>query len=230
MSLWKAPSIIHGAAESAVHQPGSQHGHRRVKLGLPCPLPGSHFCFLVFRSGANQVAVEWIRNETRPQANEPKCNAYRYLFGLTPEGRCVGLDVTEPTSSDATSGPRSKWRRLKIHCSADALCHQDPPRVRPAVRLGKVGIVVVNESKNAVGQVVNRRERHRPGHLSLKRSVPNFNLIQPRTMARSIQEPNVMAGVCQKCDPSFSRLQNPALALLPQATLVINALGDTPNQ
>jgi len=78
-----------------------------------------------------------------------------------------------------TSGPRSKWRRLKLHCSADALCHQDPPRVCPAVRLGKVGIVVVNESKNAVGQVVHRRERHRPGHLSLKSSVPNFNLIQP---------------------------------------------------
>lgn len=63
----------------------------------------------VFRSGENQFAVEWIRHETRPQTKEPECNAYRYLFGLTNDGRCVGLDVTESKSSAATGQVADHW-------------------------------------------------------------------------------------------------------------------------
>ena len=49
----------------------------------------------VFDSGQQQVAIEWVRHETKPRPGEPECNTYRFLFGLTKEGRCIGLDVTQ---------------------------------------------------------------------------------------------------------------------------------------
>jgi hypothetical protein len=51
--------------------------------------------FGVFESGYNQVAIEWIRHETNPKAGEPECNTYRYLFGITSDKSCIGLDVTQ---------------------------------------------------------------------------------------------------------------------------------------
>lgn len=48
----------------------------------------------VLDSGEQQVAVEWVRHETRPMPGEPECNVYRYLFGITKDSRCIGLDVT----------------------------------------------------------------------------------------------------------------------------------------
>jgi hypothetical protein len=63
----------------------------------------------VFRSGDTQIAVEWIRQETRPMPKEPECNAYRYLFGLTSDGKCVGVEVTEPKSSDLSGQVADHW-------------------------------------------------------------------------------------------------------------------------
>lgn len=63
----------------------------------------------VFRTGDTQVAVEWIRHETRPQPKEPECNTYRYLFGVTNDGRCVGVEVTEPKSSDKSGQVADHW-------------------------------------------------------------------------------------------------------------------------
>lgn len=52
----------------------------------------------VFKSGGRQLAIEWVREEPSPSQNEPECNAYRYLFGETPDGRCVGVQVTRKHS------------------------------------------------------------------------------------------------------------------------------------
>lgn len=51
--------------------------------------------FGVFDSGQQQVAVEWVRHETKPKSDEPECNTYRYLFGLTSDSTCIGIDVTK---------------------------------------------------------------------------------------------------------------------------------------
>jgi len=55
-----------------------------------------------FKSEEQQVAVEWTRFESNPRPNERECNTYRYIFGKTPEGKCRGYQVTEPTSSPST--------------------------------------------------------------------------------------------------------------------------------
>ena len=55
------------------------------------------------------MAVEWVRFETKPQATEPDINTYRYLFGLTSDGHCVGYDVTEPYSSPSTGQVADHW-------------------------------------------------------------------------------------------------------------------------
>lgn len=51
--------------------------------------------FGVFDSGSFQIAIEWVRHETKPQKGEPECNTYRYLFGLKGDQTCVGIDVTK---------------------------------------------------------------------------------------------------------------------------------------
>lgn len=66
----------------------------------------------VFRAGDTQIAIEWVRRESRPQPEEPECNAYRYLFGLTPDGKCVGYDVTKPESSALSGQVSDHWTSL----------------------------------------------------------------------------------------------------------------------
>ena len=63
----------------------------------------------VFRHGDTQVAIEWVRRESRPQPTEPECNTYRYLFGITSDGRCVGYEVTEPESSASSGQVADHW-------------------------------------------------------------------------------------------------------------------------
>jgi len=48
-----------------------------------------------FDAGHDQVAIEWVRHEQSPTQGEPECNTYRFLFGLTSDSRCIGLDVTK---------------------------------------------------------------------------------------------------------------------------------------
>jgi hypothetical protein len=66
----------------------------------------------VFSKGEQQIAVEWVRQETRPRSCEPECNAYRYLFGLTPGGRCVGYEVTEIRASSVTGQVADHWTTI----------------------------------------------------------------------------------------------------------------------
>lgn len=62
-----------------------------------------------FQAGERQIAVEWVRKESKPQPNEPECNTYRYLFGLTSNGKCMGYDVTQPESSPETGQVADHW-------------------------------------------------------------------------------------------------------------------------
>lgn len=59
--------------------------------------------------GDRHLAVEWVRKESRPKANEPECNTYRYLFGLTTDGKCYGYDVTQPESSPQSGQVADHW-------------------------------------------------------------------------------------------------------------------------
>lgn len=63
----------------------------------------------LFRSGEQQLAVEWVRKESNPQSGEPECNTYRYVFGITPKGQCFGYDVTEHKSSHTTGQVADHW-------------------------------------------------------------------------------------------------------------------------
>jgi hypothetical protein len=63
----------------------------------------------LFVAGTRQVAIEWVRQEKRPKLNEPEINTYRYVFGLTNDGRCVGYDVTEPFASPNSGQVADHW-------------------------------------------------------------------------------------------------------------------------
>jgi len=63
----------------------------------------------IFQAGEQQLAIEWVRKETKPQQDEPECNTYRYLFGLTPNGECNGYDVTEQKASSTTGQVADHW-------------------------------------------------------------------------------------------------------------------------
>jgi hypothetical protein len=62
-----------------------------------------------FQAGERQIAIEWVRKESKPQPNEPECNTYRYLFGLTSNGKCMDYDVTQPESSPETGQVADHW-------------------------------------------------------------------------------------------------------------------------
>ncbi len=66
-----------------------------------------HSAFL--RGGQQLVAIEWVRQESRPKPGEPECNVYRYLFGLNSHGQCVGYEVTESFSDPVTGQVADHW-------------------------------------------------------------------------------------------------------------------------
>lgn len=49
-----------------------------------------------FKAGETQLSIEWVRIELKPKRDEPECNTYRYLFGLTTDCICLSYDFTEP--------------------------------------------------------------------------------------------------------------------------------------
>ena len=65
-----------------------------------------------FQSGEQQLAVEWVRREGRLKANEPECNAHRYIFGITPGETCHGYAVTELSASPSTGQVGDHWIEL----------------------------------------------------------------------------------------------------------------------
>lgn len=63
----------------------------------------------IFQAAERQLAIEWVRQESKPKLGEPECNTYRFLFGLTSEGKCLGYDVTKPEASATTGQVADHW-------------------------------------------------------------------------------------------------------------------------
>lgn len=89
------------------HIDGHPHTIYAVASGVPLTEHAG-----VFQSGSAQIAVEWVRHETRPGPKEPECNARRYLFGITNDNRCVGIDVTVPWASGSSGQVADHWSTL----------------------------------------------------------------------------------------------------------------------
>lgn len=63
-----------------------------------------------FNHEQSLLAIEWVRQELNPKANEPECNNYRYVFGLSADNNmCIGLDVTKPESNPKTQQVGDHW-------------------------------------------------------------------------------------------------------------------------
>ena len=63
-----------------------------------------------------RVAIEWVREERRPVAGELELNAYRYVFGLTAEGRCVGYEEWDFKSTADNLQVGDHWMTLEDLC------------------------------------------------------------------------------------------------------------------
>lgn len=63
----------------------------------------------VLQNGSDAVAIEWVRQEAKPKPSEPETNTYRYVFGLSPDGKCVGYDVTQPYSGSDSAQVADHW-------------------------------------------------------------------------------------------------------------------------
>ena len=68
----------------------------------------------------------------------------------------------------------------------------------PAVWFRHRAIVIFDESKNAILQVIQRTERSIAGELPPQRSKPDFNLVEPAAMLRGVHEVNPMTLVGQE--------------------------------
>ncbi len=59
------------------------------------------------------VAIEWVREERNPVSGEPETNMYRYLFGLTSEGSCVGYEEYDFHSTINNEQLGDHWMSLE---------------------------------------------------------------------------------------------------------------------
>lgn len=68
-----------------------------------------------FKVGEQQLAIEWVRREPKPRPGEGELNVHRFVFGITPDGKCHGYDVTEekPNVSEEQIGNHwSSWEDI----------------------------------------------------------------------------------------------------------------------
>lgn len=68
------------------------------------------------QAGSRGIAIEWAREETKPTANEPELNIYRYLFGVTADGRCLGCQEWEFVSTSDNQQVGDHWMDLNDFC------------------------------------------------------------------------------------------------------------------
>lgn len=59
---------------------------------------GGEGCLLL--PDEQKVAIEWVREERNPRTDEPETNMYRYVFGLTSQGHCVGYEEYDFLSTE----------------------------------------------------------------------------------------------------------------------------------
>jgi|LNFM01.1.fsa_nt_gb hypothetical protein len=87
-------------------------GNHPETLAMPCSGVCPPSDLGPFRAGEPLVAVEWVREERKPIAGEPECNAYRYLFGMTRDGTCRGYEVTVEKGGPTTGQVADHWMDL----------------------------------------------------------------------------------------------------------------------
>src|SRR6266498_891924 len=92
-------------------------------------------------------------------------------------------------------------------------CPKRPARVGPAERLGENIVEVVDELRRAQAQVLERREAGALEQATCQDGEPNFDLVQPRAVARCVDEANPVSWVFQKCSARLLRLEDADLAL-----------------
>lgn len=67
-------------------------------------------------SAGRQIAIEWSRQENNPQQNEPETNMYRYVFGLTSQGHCVGYEEFDFKSTPNNLQVGDHWMTFNDLC------------------------------------------------------------------------------------------------------------------
>jgi len=63
-----------------------------------------------------KVAIEWIREEGKPQPKEPETNMYRFVFGLTTDGLCYGYKEYDFQSTPDNLQVGDHWMTLDEVC------------------------------------------------------------------------------------------------------------------
>src|SRR6266545_5621078 len=105
-------------------------------------------------------------------------------------------------------------------------CPKRPARVGPAERLGENIVEVVDELRRAQAQVLERREAGALEQATCQDGEPNFDLVQPRAVARCVDEANPVSWVFQKCSARLLRLEDADLALGAELITDTAATGD----
>src|SRR5258706_2076681 len=100
-------------------------------------------------------------------------------------------------------------------------CSKRPSRVGPAERLGEDIVEVVDELRDACAQVLEGSEARPLEQATRQDGEPDFNLVQPRAVARCVNEANPMSRVLEKCAARLLRLEDTGLAL--RAEFVLDA-------
>ena len=88
-----------------------------------------------------------------------------------------------------------------------------PPRVGPTKRFGEHIVEVVDKRRRAGAQIFERGEAGAFEQTSRQDREPDFDLVQPRAVARCIDEANPVGRVLEECPPCLLRLQDAGVAL-----------------
>src|SRR5213075_2214634 len=132
----------------------------------------------------------WAREPSRRRTWDER---YRTHVGVTVEARSL-------------LSPAPTWAR-------DRSCPKRPTRVRPAERLSEHVVEVRNELRRAGAQILERSEAGALEQAPRQDGEPDLDLVQPRTVARRVDEANPVGRVFQKRPARLLRLEDAGLAL-----------------
>ena len=113
--------------------------------------------------------------------------------------------------------PAPTWAR-------DRSCLKRPTRVRPAERLSEHVVEVRDELRRAGAQILERSEAGALEQAPRQDGEPDLDLVQPRTVARRVDEANPVGRVLQKRPARLLRLEDAGLALGAELILDTSAL------
>src|SRR4051794_24637202 len=92
-------------------------------------------------------------------------------------------------------------------------CPKWPPRVGPTERFREHVVEVVDELRRAGAQVLERDEAGPLEQAPRQDGEPDFDLVQPRAVARRVDEANPVGRVLQELPAGLLRLEDAGLAL-----------------